>query len=101
LVAGSHSILARWRDHFSQLLNIHGFNYVRQRVLRTSEPLVLKPSAFEVGSAIEKLKSHKSPDTDQIPTECLRQGLEKFALRSTSLLFLFGVRRNCLRGGRT
>jgi len=23
LVAGSHSILARWRNHFSQLLNIH------------------------------------------------------------------------------
>jgi len=24
LVAGSHSILARWRNHFSQLMNIHG-----------------------------------------------------------------------------
>ena len=24
LVAGSHSILARWRNHFSQLLNIRG-----------------------------------------------------------------------------
>jgi C4-type Zn-finger protein len=24
LVADSHSILARWRNHFSQLFNIHG-----------------------------------------------------------------------------
>jgi hypothetical protein len=30
LVANSHSILARWRNHFSQLLNIHGVNDVRQ-----------------------------------------------------------------------
>jgi hypothetical protein len=30
LVADSHSILASWRNHFSQLLNIHGVNDVRQ-----------------------------------------------------------------------
>jgi len=29
-VADSHSILARWRNHFSQLLNVHGVNDVRQ-----------------------------------------------------------------------
>jgi hypothetical protein len=43
LVAYSHSILARWRNHFSQLLNIHG---VRQTELHTAEPLVPEPSAF-------------------------------------------------------
>jgi len=26
----SHSIMSRWRDHFSQLLNVHGVNDVRQ-----------------------------------------------------------------------
>jgi len=31
LVADSHSILARWRNHFSQLLNVNGVNDVRQR----------------------------------------------------------------------
>jgi len=30
LVADSHSILARWRNHFSQLLNVHGVNDIRQ-----------------------------------------------------------------------
>jgi hypothetical protein len=30
LVTDSHSILARWRDHFSQLLNVHGVHDVRE-----------------------------------------------------------------------
>ena len=30
LVTGSHSIWAWWRNHFSQLLNVHGVNDVRQ-----------------------------------------------------------------------
>ena len=30
LVTGSCSILAIWRNHFSQLLNVHGVNDVRQ-----------------------------------------------------------------------
>jgi len=29
LVADSHSILARWRNYFSQLLNVHGVYDVR------------------------------------------------------------------------
>jgi hypothetical protein len=36
---------------------------------------VSQPTAFEVVLAIEKLKSHKSPGTDQIPAE-LGQGVE-------------------------
>jgi hypothetical protein len=31
LVADSHSIMARWRSYFSQLLNVHGVNDVRQK----------------------------------------------------------------------
>jgi hypothetical protein len=30
LVADPHSVLARWGNHFSQLLNVHGVNDVRQ-----------------------------------------------------------------------
>jgi len=30
LVADPHSILARWRNHFSQLLTVHGDNDIRQ-----------------------------------------------------------------------
>ena len=60
LIADSHSILARWKNHFSRLLNIHGVNDVRQTELHTAEPLVPEPSASEAELAIEKLKSHKS-----------------------------------------
>jgi len=56
LVTYSHSILARWRNHFSQLFNEHGINDVRQREIHTAEPLVPEPSAFEVEMAMEKLK---------------------------------------------
>jgi len=58
MVAEFHSILARWRNYFSQLLNTHGVNDVSQTKLHTAEPLVSEPSAFEVELAIEKLKRH-------------------------------------------
>jgi hypothetical protein len=74
LVADSHSILARWRKYFSQLLNVHGTDDVRQAEVHTAEPLVPEPSAFEVELAIEKLKRHKSPGTDQIPAELIKAG---------------------------
>ena len=42
LTADSCSILARWRHHFSQLLNIHEVNDVRQTELNTAELLMPK-----------------------------------------------------------
>ena len=66
------SILATWRNHFSQLLNIHGVSDVRQTYIyiyiyiHTAELLVPEPSAFEIEMAVEKLKSHRSPVIDQI-----------------------------------
>jgi len=52
--------LARWRNHFSQLLNVHGVGDVRQKKIHAAEPQVLKPCASEVEMAIEELKRHKS-----------------------------------------
>jgi len=100
LVADSHRILARWRNYFSQLLNVHRVNDVRQTEIHTAEPLVPELSAFEAELVNEKLKSHKSPGIDQIPAELIKEGVEQFAMRSINLLFLFGIRRNCLRSGR-
>jgi len=48
-------------------LNVRGVNDVRQTEIHTVEPLVPEPSASESELTIEKLKSHKSPGTDQIP----------------------------------
>jgi len=56
LVADSQSILASWRNHFSQLLYVHGVSNVRQTEIHTAEPIVPEPSAFEVELAIVKDK---------------------------------------------
>jgi hypothetical protein len=74
LVADSHSIMTRWRNYFSQLLNVHGTKDVRQAEIHTAEPQVPEPSAFEFELAIEMLKSHKSPGNDQIPAELIKAG---------------------------
>jgi len=77
LFADSHYILAMWRKYFSQLLNVHKVNDVRQTEIHTAEPLVPEPSASDIELAIEKLKSHKSPDTDQISAELIKAGGKK------------------------
>ena len=74
LVAYSHSILARWGNHFTQLFNVHGVSEVRQTEIHTAEPLVLELSAFEVEMFMGKLKRHKSPGTDEIPPEVIKAG---------------------------
>jgi hypothetical protein len=71
LVADSHSILNSWRNHFSQLLNVHGFNDVRQAEMHLAEPVVPEPSTFEFDIAIEKTKRYKSPGINQIPAELI------------------------------
>jgi len=54
LVTDCHSILARWRSHFSQLLDV---NHARRTEIHKAESLVPEPSAFEVELAVEKLKT--------------------------------------------
>jgi len=70
----SNSILARWRNHFSLLLNVHGVNDVRQTKIQTAEPLMPEPRAFEFEITNKKLNRHKSPGTDQIPSELIKAG---------------------------
>ena len=98
MVADSHSVSSRWRNYFSQLLNVRGVNDVRQREIHTAEPLVPEQSAFETELATENLKRHKSPAIDQIPAELIKQGIQQFAMRSINL-FLFGIRRSYFRSG--
>jgi hypothetical protein len=48
--------MARLKNHFYQLLNVHGTNVVRQKEMHKAETLVPEPSAFDVELAIEKLE---------------------------------------------
>jgi hypothetical protein len=67
-------MVARWRNYFSQLFNVHGVKDVGLAEIHTAEPLVREPSATEVELAIDKLKSHKSPGIHQIPAELIKAG---------------------------
>jgi hypothetical protein len=71
VVTDFHCILARWRNHFCQLLRV--VNDVRQTEIQTGEPHVPnEPIAFEV--KIAKLKRHKSAFIDEILTELIQAG---------------------------
>ena len=50
-----HSILTRWRHHFSYLLNAHGVNVVRQVELHIIQLIVRGPCEFGVEMATGKL----------------------------------------------
>jgi sorting nexin-29 len=74
LIVDFHSILARRRNYFSQVLNAHGVNDVRQAEIHTAELLVPEPSVSEIELAIYKLRNHKPPRTDHIPAELIKVG---------------------------
>jgi hypothetical protein len=74
LLVDSHNILNRWKNYFSQLLNVHKINDVRQIEIHIAEPLMPDPSPFEVGIAIAKLK-------------CLARTLSSTSLHSAHCIF--------------
>jgi hypothetical protein len=62
------------KELFLPDIELHGVSNVRQAEIHTAELPVPEPSALEVGLAIGKLKSHKSPVIDQIPAELIKAG---------------------------
>jgi len=78
--------VARWRNYFSQLFNMHGVKDVGQAEIHTAEPLVPEPSASEVELAIDMLKSYKSPGIDQIPAELIKAKGRKICLEIHKLI---------------
>jgi len=81
----SHSILARWRNHFSQLLNVYVVNDVRQTEIPTAEPLVPEPSAFELRWLLKSLKDAYHQVLIKSHQNCLKQGVGQFVLRSINI----------------
>jgi hypothetical protein len=80
VLADSHNILNRWKNYFSQLLNVREFSDVGQIEIHTAVPSVIDPRPFGVEIAIAKLKSYKSPGSDEIPAELFQA--EEETLRS-------------------
>jgi hypothetical protein len=84
--ADSHCILNRWKNYFSQLLNVHNVSNVRQIEVNTAEPLVPGSSRLEVEIAVAKLKKYKSPGSDQIPAELIQAGGEMLLSENHKLI---------------
>jgi hypothetical protein len=102
MITNSHSILTRRKRHFSQLLNVHGVNDLRQTEIHTAEPLVPEPNVFEVEMAIGKRKKSTNHQVlKKSHRSGLNQGAECFVLRAINLLIIFGIRRNCRNSGRS
>jgi hypothetical protein len=74
LIADTQNILNRWKNFFNCMLNVHGVHDVRQMDIHTAEPLVPEHSPVEVEIGIGKLKSYKSPGTDNIPAGLMKSG---------------------------
>jgi hypothetical protein len=64
----------RWKNFFNDMLNVCEVNDVRQKDIRTAEPLVSEPSFIEVKIDIGKLKRYKSLGTDRILAEFIKEG---------------------------
>jgi hypothetical protein len=76
LLTDSHNPLNRWKNYFSQLLNVHNVRDVRQMEIHTAEPLVPGPSRLEVENAIAKLKKYKLLGSDQALAKLIQAGEE-------------------------
>jgi hypothetical protein len=65
---------------------VHGVKDVGQGEIQTAEPLMPEPNDSEVELAIDKLKSHKLPGTDQIQAELLKAGGRTICLEIHTLI---------------
>jgi hypothetical protein len=72
VLADSQKVLNRWKNYFSQLLNLHSVGDVKQMEVHMAE----RPSHLEVKFAIAKLKKYKLQGNDEIPAELIQAGGE-------------------------
>jgi hypothetical protein len=69
--------LNRWKNYFSQLLNVHRVSDVRQIETHTAHTLVPDPSSLDVEISIEKFERYKSLGNDQIRSVLIQTGGER------------------------
>jgi len=73
----------------------------RHTHIHTAEPLAPEPSAFNLRWLLKNQKETNHQVLIKFQQNCLKQGVEQFALISVNFLILFGIKRNCLRSGRS
>jgi hypothetical protein len=95
--------LNKWKNYFSQLLNIlvDRVSDVRQIEIYTTEPLVPDPIPFEVEMATAKLKSYELPGSDQILAELIQAHGKILWSEIHKLIIPFGIGKTYLLSGRS
>lgn len=90
LLSETDELLARWREHFSDLLNT---SYPRDDTVINALPqytimedLDDPPTRYEIEAAIRRLNNGKSPGADGIPCEILKHGGSALVDNITSLI---------------
>lgn len=86
IIIAKEEVLSRWRAHFEHLLNPDLARYEDQSMnagFDESDNLEGSPTMVE---AVQKLKSNKTPGTDNIPAELIKHGGEALLIK-LQLLF--------------
>ncbi|CAF4160208.1 unnamed protein product [Rotaria sordida] len=88
ILNNSRDRMVRWKEHFSELLNVH--SNIDQSILQNITPSTIPvmeqirqdklPSLNEVKEAINKMKSGKAPGIDSISVDLLKVGGEPIAI---------------------
>lgn len=79
-------ILNRWKEYFSNLLNVENNNTIEEVVTDTAEIYIPEPTQEEVRNAIRKLKNNKAVGNDNIPSELIKKGTLQLEYEITELV---------------
>jgi hypothetical protein len=80
---------------------VHSISDIRQVEGYTAEQVLPGQTHLGVEFAIEKSKRYKSPSSDLIPANLLKQDVKHCYLGSTNKFIIFGIWKNCLFSGRS
>ncbi|KAI5720190.1 hypothetical protein M8J77_003158 [Diaphorina citri] len=79
-LTGTTAVLERWAEYFKELLNVQNETHIEEEIPHTAEVEDEPPTLREVNEAITKLKNNKSPGTDEITSELLKNGGQNLKL---------------------
>lgn len=74
MIIDGKEITEEWKKYFRDLLNIIQEEQHKEEIYITADMPVKNPSFEETQKALNKLKNHKAPGTDEIPAELLKYG---------------------------
>jgi len=88
IVGDTTSILSRWKQFFSNLLNVNQITSHEGSEVYTAETDNPEPRLIEVELAIEKLRRHKATSVDHIPSKLIHAGGDKLYEEIHKLILL-------------